>query len=386
MIALAVANGSLGVASCSSFDEEPPAEAGSLDEAGGAEGGTDATSEAEGSTSPPLTCVKGTTKATDALSVRPLYLPSSEGFPYGLSTDATHVTWLEQPSADAAFDASFGNAPARVLRIAKNPDASAAPVELARNQPGATAIQVDGSYAYWTTWGGSGSTAKMLRVPINTACGTTCPEPEPVATFPANIRVVRIVRFKPGVFVAQGEAGDVFYVEPGQPVSRMFATGTFPGIAVTSAHLYASSELGGANVVRSTLAAKPSVEPNYLTVPPADGGQVGVGHLAADCTSLWMTQYFSSGKVNIYTHDFARPGSFDFVLQSAAIVNDAVADETYAYGAVFNSGVHVIDRRQKKTLLLRAGDVLRLAIDDDGVYFGERGLAERGAIFMVEKR
>lgn len=240
--ALALANGALGVASCSSFDEEPPAEAGSLVEAGGADGGPDATSEGDGPTSPPLTCVKGTAKAPDALSVRPLYLPSSEGFPYGLSTDATHVTWLEQPTADSALEATFGNGSARVLRIAKDPDASAPPVELARNQPGATAIQVDGGFAYWTTWEGSGSTARMFRVPITASCGTTCPQPEEVAAFPPSIRIVKILAFKPGVFVAQGEGGAVFYVEPGKAPAQMLETGGFPGLAVTSAHLYASSE------------------------------------------------------------------------------------------------------------------------------------------------
>lgn len=378
VVAVVVANGALVVASCSSFDEEPTDGGVSAEAAGEAEGG-DATVALDGSNPPAITCVEGTTKPPAGLAVQQLFAPQSEGYPFGLSTDATHVIWIVQSPGDAAFDPIGGNGNARVLRVPKTGATTAQ--ELARDQPGAVAVQVDEGFAYWTTW--DGATAQMYRV--TTVCSAGCPAPEPVVTFPAGNRVVKLLRFAPGVLVAQGESGAVFFVRPKEAPVRILTTGTFPGLAATSAHLYASSELVNATVQRSTVAASPVIEPNYLSVPPPDGGQMGVGHLAADCTRLWMTQYFYNGKVNVYTHDFARPGSFEFVLQSDSIVNDVVADATYGYAALAGAGVIVIDPKAKKSYPVRSGDVGRLAIDADGVYFGERGDAQRGTIFMVRK-
>lgn len=377
------------IASCSAFDEEPllvsedaaaPDDVVETSDASSPDG--DASGfERRGACPPPA----GPVTAVSTLSKMTLYTPPTTdiGFPFEIAPDSTHVTWIEQPQdPDGGLDPYYGNASARVLRAPKTGGAVAV---LARAQPGAVTVAVDSDFAYWVTW--EANLAKLYRTSVLASCtNESCPSPELVVTFPDYVRVSRLLRFSSNVLVVIGDGGRTFHVDVvGRKATQILVTGFNPGLVLTNAHVFASSETARSDILRSTVSATPVVDPPYLALPLVDGGAAGVRYLATDCSSLWMTRDVPFVGTDLYVHDFARPGSFETVTRVSANVVDLVADSSLAYYAA-PGGAFAIDRKRKMPELVHSGNVVRLAVDDDAIYVGEHVGPQTGTIYAILKR
>lgn len=389
-VAIAAAAGAFlaNVASCSSFDgeQQDAGDDGASANDGSSSGDAPSTQDAgpvdaSATVSPLCPPPKGPTSAPETRQKRILYTPPKPTFPFGIVADTTHVTWIEQSAVPDAGSPYDGFAAAKVLRVPKTGGGAKV---LAVDQRSAIAVAVDGAFAYWTTW--AGGVATLLRAPLGGSCeDSACPPPEVVTTFPPNVRVSSFFRYASETFVASGDDGQVFFVEGKKMPVRIMGTGYYPGLALTSTHLYASTETGKTILDRATVSANPTIDPPYLTIPPEDAGNIGVGHLATDCSSLWMTRYIFGAGAKIYVHDFATPGSFEPITQTMVTIYDLAVDAKYAYAATPNGGVYVVDRINKTPRSLYSGNVFRLAVDGEGVYFGEHAGAQSGTLYMLIK-
>jgi len=397
MVALAAALfGAAGVsASCSDFGEEgspptPDADRDSTtDDVVGPDGAlVDGGLPDADATSPP-TCPPPRGAKTDpsALLRSPLYVPpaGAASFPFGIATDRTHVTWVEQPdNGDANSGAYDGRALARILRKRKD---GAGPVKvLAENLPATTSVVIDGTFAYYATSSANVPTIFQLR--LSDDCNATACPPKVVLALGSGSRIDRLYRHAPGVLIALAENGQVFYVQvsPTPSFATPLKTGNYPGLTLTNDHLYASSELDRDSVYRAAVVPAPVVDPKYLVAPPEDGGNKGVSVLATDCTTLFMTRYIPTSSTTIYGHDLADDGSFSKLANVAGQIFDLAADESHLYIASPGGGLFWLGKAQGSSPTnIVEGNVFRVAVDAEGVYYGIHLGPDRGTIMMLVK-
>ncbi|MBS2020106.1 MAG: hypothetical protein JST00_45015 [Deltaproteobacteria bacterium] len=377
----------LAGASCSSFSDEPNIEARDADL--GETGSETSTGDAslqdgpaiDGEAGVPSCAPRGTTKDLASPMLQKIYNPPSPTFPFGLATDATHVTWAEQSEDVDGGTAYEGVGRGRILRVAKTGGPAAV---IATDQELVIAVAVAGGFVYWGA--GPETASELRRRPVGTDCNATfCPAPESVATFDRRIVDIRVIR--ESVFLVMLDNGKVSYVDLATKTSSPLVTTFFyPGLAVTSSHLYASSEVTNAALLRATIAPNPVIEVNYLK-PAIDGGNPGVGRLATDCRSLFMSHYTSFVGSKIYAHDFDRPGSFDLVVDTKLNIDQMVADEGNVWVSAANGGLFAGSRTSTSLVRVFQGNVFRAAVDDDAVYFGDHNPVgtERGTIYRLLK-
>lgn len=334
----------------------------------------------------------GTTLAT-AWEKRTIYEPPIDGgadagrvwmYPFAIATDSSHVTWLAQLGVPGSADDTEpynGNADAIVLRAPKQPGA---PVVLARGQHRAVALALDGDFVYWVTWDVD-DIGRMFRQPRDANCDVSC-TPELVTTFSA--RIVRLVRAAPGIFFAVGGGGQTFRFQLGTWPTLVTSTGNYPSIAATSDHVFASA-MTVARVTRASVLDAAAVDDPYLAVPALDAsGYVGVGPTATDCASLWMVKS-TNGVEELYRHDFASAGSFTKLTAIGGGTPGIAADEKYVYGAQWNAGgVLVVEKISGGSATVYAGNVWTVAVDDEGIYFGEHAprAPATGTLYMRVKK
>ncbi|MBS2020107.1 MAG: hypothetical protein JST00_45020 [Deltaproteobacteria bacterium] len=339
------------------------------------EGAVDAASDAKDADAGSRACTsKGTTKDVSTLTRGTIYAPSFSPYPFGIATDLTHVYWVEQTTDTDAGAASEGLGVGRILRATK----SAGPIQqLVTDQSQVTSLAVEGGFVYWGA--GVATTWQLLRIPSNPSGPAV---PEAVATFGGRIVDVRVAAA--GVLLVLLVDGRTYRVDPSTRDAALILTaGASSSIAATLTHVYASSETIGPAVRRVTLSPPFVYEANYL-VPNVGGGNVGVGKLATDCTSLWMT-HDSFTSDTIYVHDFLVPGTFERRFDGLQTVEQIVADDKNVWVAAQTSGVVVGSRKGGAFLVVYNGAVGRIAVDDDGVYFADRASLTRGRIYMLVK-
>lgn len=321
---------------------------------------------------------KGGTNLTPPTE-RVLYSPTTPKAPFGIATDKTHVTWVEQEVTDAAVPTEALGTPARILRVAK---AGGAPTVLARDQLAATAVAVDGAYAYWTTW--DGTTSTLWRSPLTTNCDEgSCPPPEQLTAFSMDDRVRFIARYAAGQLVFTTEAGVVYLVElPVGAPQQILRTSASPSVTLTDTHLYAANfESTISYVQRSTVATPPEINAKLITLPGVDAGNGAVTHMSSDCTGLWMLRLTSSGRaVDFQPLDDA---GLEHVTDISIATMQIVADSTHLWLASQNQGLAAVSHADGSSKVVHSGSVRRVAVDDDGVYFGD--LNKSGALYMLLK-
>lgn len=390
--------GAGAAASCSSFSEDQPAggddagvdapvvgEGGGL-EAGAEDGGALPDGGERSSACPPP---PGGSALPTAWNKRSLFEPSGPAermYPFAIATDRLHVTWVAQlGEPDGGVDTApyNGNGNAVVMRAPKL--GVGMPAIVARDQPGATTVALDGLQVYWTTWQKSEATLLQQRRDVD--CKIDCPAPEIVVTFPSGERIARLVSVAPKVLFALSQSGKVYRIGLGTVPAQVLESGTFPAITATSTHVFASAGLKG--FVGRVQVDGGASDPSYLAVPPVPDAGVGVSPIATDCTSLWMTRAMPDGR-HVAGHDLSVPGSFqDLVLLGPAVdVFDMAADAKYVYVAAANAGgVFAVDKSSKGIVRPYAGNVFALAVDEDGVYFGEHAAGPTaGGMFMLVKK
>jgi len=390
----------VGAAACAAFSEDTASPPVAVDPDGAADGAADASDampfDAPADASAPdvdesklrMLCPPangGTTLAT-AWITRTLFAPpkGERMYPFAIASDSTHVTWLAQVgTSDGGADTVpyNGGGSAVVMRMGKA--GLGKPAVLAHDQMRATALALDGAKVYWTTYEGNRSTLRAQRRDI--ACGAVCPEPETILTFDPNVRIVRLIRPASKVLFALAESGQVYRVGLGTAAQYIFQSGTYPAITATANHVYTSAGLSP-NLERVQVDGL-LPEPTYYTFPPVAGGGVGVSPIATDCTTLWMVRGYPDGR-HIVGRELLSGTVSQLTILGQVDAYDLAADARYVYTAAANGGgIYAVDTTTKITEHPYSGNVFGLAVDDDGVYFGEHDPnGGAGTIKMLVKK
>lgn len=388
----------LAVASCAAFSGEPATtEDGAADapsDAPDANASNDGAAAMDGAAALlrlPCPPPSGGTTSVDQWRTRILFAPANKAnrmYPFAISSDATHVTWLAQPgTVDGGDDTEpyNGRAGAMVLRT---PKSGAGPTAvLARDQFGATGLTLDDTFAYWVVNEPGGTILRRQSWDVD--CSVACPSPTSVASFPGGTRIERLIRPAPHVLFALGGNGVLYRHLIGSAIVSPVATsGDLPGVTATSDDVFVGSALS-AMVQRAPVGGGAST--TELVVPATDAS-VGVQTFATDCTTLWMGRAVKPGGDEIVAHQIGVDGSFAAGPPFGQIteIHDLGVDARYVYAAAFNAGgIFVLDKSMKVTTHPYAGNVFNVAVDDDGVYFGEhdRGAAGgAGTLYMLVKQ
>ena len=313
--------------------------------------------------------------AFDKCARRSLYAPTTTAYPFNIVTDAANVYWVEQVVGDAGMmEAYNGQSLGRVLRVAK----TGGPLsELAAGYTRAKALALDGPYVYWAQSTLSDTTLFRLRRDCTTPCGT----PELVTTLP-HADPTALVRGGPGnlfVMMSDGESYRVsLAVTDGESTGFEKITvgvGPFPWMTATDdgAFLTSPSYAGVARVANGG-----AVTPLYVAAP--DAGLVG---LATDCSDLWTHGVDSAPPVKM-TRFPAMGSAIVGGTLPTQLYFDMKADASFVYLAAANvGGVYAYDKKNGTTIPLYAGNVFALAVDTDGIYWGEHGGS--GTLYMLVK-
>jgi hypothetical protein len=323
----------------------------------------------------------------------PLFTPPGPArmYPWDIATDSTHITWVAQMgAADGGPDVDpyNGHGTAVVLRV---PKAGGATTTLARDQPKATAIALDGDQVYWATFESTTNAASLVRQQRDVSCtASACPAPSNLLSFPAGPLIVRLRRVAPGVLFALADNGALFRVTvAGSTVALATTTGQYPSMTATSADVYASAATVN-HVTRlplsgPSMAALPDV--TLPTLPPDLGPML----IASDCAALWWVRKSGASTWSASSHPHGDAGAFSTAVPLPGLFPyDLAADARFVYVTSANTGgVYAIDKAAQGAgpIQLYQGNVFKLAVDDEGVYFGEHGqVAGAGTMRMLVKK
>ena len=392
--AAAIASAMLAAAaSCSSFTEE---EGPTTPNEAGAEGSDappidmpDGGDAGEGRLRLPCPPAKAGTAQPTAWVKRTLFAPPVGGqrmYPFVIATDSSHVTWLAQlgtvPTGGSDRDPYNGNGKTVVMRARK--DGTGQATLLADDQESATALVLDGTSVYWATHDSGTSTLRTQSRDFT--CGSPCQAPTTLLKFKIGERIIRLVRPAPGVLFALAENGKVYRIQIGSGAGLVLSTANLPAITATDKQVYASALED--NRVQMVPIGIPMPPISSSVLPREGGAGVGVAPIATDCTTLWMSREYSNGK-HILGAPLAALGTPSKLAEVGdLVVFDIAADARFVYVAAANAGgVFAIDKLSQISEQPYEGNVFRLAVDDDGVYFGEHAVDKSpGSITMLVKK
>jgi hypothetical protein len=396
---LAVSCVALGVAgACASFSEtnDPAADAGT-DADTPADARTDAApptdagvAAAADGAAPALALPCPPPKPASACDVvttcerRLLYAPpaSDNSTPWGIATDPDHVFWLAQSADSNGFN---GDGAARLFRVDRVGGPQRA-VELARDQPEAVEVVRDGDHVYWFVRQGGDNV--LRRLPANApACAEACPQPELVASVPHGARVTRLRRIAPGVLVAATRDGAVFRFRVDSTPPAMTSLGPLGGqdpfLTTTNEHVYVGAA-SQPSIMRFPTAGGGLAQPFFTNT--VDAGSPGFSNVTTDCSALWTTRPVGGAQP---VASIAIGPSPSIVDHGASVVDvfDVVADATHLYFGSANAfGLHAAAISGGPAAQLQPGmTVFRLAVDDQGVYWGDHHPDTGGALMMIVK-
>jgi hypothetical protein len=249
---------------------------------------------------------------------------------------------------------------------------------LADNQSRATTLIKDGADLYWivSTATDAGSTSTLRK--LAGASGT----PQDIATFSGIAR--RLVRASPGVFFAADHLGSVRRLTKDGMVAEIEKTSTTPSLAASKDFVFA----GGGQLERvDKLPAAGGPGSSFFGIPDGspDAALPGVHVLGADCDRLFGIRDDEGAF-------FWSPAASAGYTEATATFNDGqdiASDEGFVYVAQRRSGGGVFrgGRDGKGFGSLYTGDVWRLAVDGDGIYWGEHAKGSlAGNVFMQTKK
>jgi hypothetical protein len=304
-----------------------------------------------------------------------LYISNTSTFPFAMVTDDANVYWVAQSgTGDAPYD---GTASASILRISKTGQSTQQATVLAEDQPRATTLIKDGSDLYWivSTANDAGSTSTLRKLAGATGA------PQDIATFSGIAR--RLVRVASGVFFTVDGSGNVRRLTKDGMVSDIGKTSTTPSLAANKDFVFAS----GGQLARVDRIPVAGGSGSFLALPDGgpDAALPGVHVLGADCDRMFGIRddegaFFWSPAVSAtYT---ATTATFEDG-------QDIVSDDGFVYVAQRRAGGGVFrgSRDGKGFASLYTGDVWRLAVDDDGIYWGEHAKGSlAGNVFMQTKK
>jgi hypothetical protein len=213
-----------------------------------------------------------------------------------------------------------------------------------------------------------------------------------MASFPAGLLIVRLRRAAPGVLFALADNGAVFRLNLGAAAAtqaQLTTTGQYPSLTVTDTDVYASAAKFN-QILRMPLASAaspPLTDVSFATVASADPG---ASLIASDCQALWWVRKVPPSTPGLFSHPHGDAGAISAPISLTGLSTwDLTADARFVYvGAANAGGVYAVDKAKPGPPLLRySGNVFALAVDDEGVYFGEHGqVAGAGTMWMLVKQ
>lgn len=288
-------------------------------------------------------------------------------FPFQLASDTKFLFWTAQylpAGQDDAGTAYNGMGPARIYRIAKSTPPGK-PDLLADNQSSVTAVAVDGDSLYWVTWDGNTNALQSVPRDCTAPCTITPVHSGDVAGSP----VVRLLVPEPGVLV---------YITKNLDFFRLRLDGTIPvsllgplngaGFAAASDTLFVAPAQTDAGI--QVFTNLPTATPASQRTTLAGINKQSVQFLATDCTSLYAygsdkTIYEVDASASVKSQSPWNDGGLNDVFGMAA-------DQVNIYFAMANvGGIVAFNRKTRMPAPLYNGNVWNLAIDNEGVYWGE---------------
>ncbi len=320
---------------------------------------------------------------------RTLFESPTGASPFGTVVDSTHVYWLEQPGGRPGYD---GGDKAKLRRVSKKGDGKVE--DLVRDQNKAVALERVGDVLYWATRDDAAATSTLWRTKTSSVCNVDCPAPQPVFVLTGD-HVVALRAVGSQLFAVQGN-GPVYRVDLSQTPSVSFGPlanpGKFPALTTTATHAYASALLDP-RIVRIEPTAKQGSDVAWATVP--DGGSnAGLAPTTSDCSAVWGYRRASAGAELVRADLDGGPISVLAAGNSIDVFGIA-ADARYVYvGGANGGGLLAFDKENPSARYpAQKGNVWRIAVDDDGIYWGEHsseprndaGLPSGGSIYMLVK-
>jgi hypothetical protein len=316
---------------------------------------------------------------------RLLWTPSEREYPFAIVTDETNVYWIAQSAGDGG-DAYNGSGLARVLRGAKVPGM---PFEIASQQAQTTTLVLDGDFAYWAVLQpGPPAHASILRR-ARRDCDVAPCAVEDVTELPD--RAAAIVRAAPGKLALVSSGGDVVLVDvtvaaPGPaPITKI---GFFPALSATDDAVYVAAGLSP--FVRRYATATGTVTPMFAAVP--DGGpdaSAGVSPMTNDCDALWGLRQRAGGLDLLRFGLGGGTASNEHLLAPSYSAFAMAADARYVYFVSPFEGVYSWDKTPAAGMdplaTVASGNVWNIAVDNDGVYWGDHAVTTAGSIHMLVK-
>ena len=206
--------------------------------------------------------------------------------------------------------------------------------------------------------------------------------PQDVSTFSGIAR--RLVRAAPGVFFAADNLGNVRRLTTDGSVAPITQTSTTPSLAATKDFVFA----GGGQLARvDKLPAGGGPGSTFFAVPDGtpDAALPGVHVLGADCDRMFGIR----DDEGAFFWSPSSTATYGATTRTFEDGQDIGADERFVYVAERRSGGGVFrgERDGKGFAALYTGDVWRVAVDDEGIYWGEHAKGSlAGNVFMQTKK
>lgn len=366
---------------------QPPGDSGAPETSGDLDGSNDAASDANDASADATVlsvCPRppGPKSALAACEQRPLYVPANTApkeFPFAIATDSAFVYWVamraESPG-DVPYD---GVGTSRVMRVDRRGAAAASVATIvADGQRDATSLVTAGDWIYWGA--SNGGAAELRRAPRD--CASNCAV-TPLATF-VGPRIGRLAAIDAQTLVVQQSDGRTSFVKVvGSSVVANVAATTSDNAGLTTTTT-AGFVTGFSSPAITQISATTGGSSQLTSLPEAGAGQnPGLSTLTTDCSRLYG---WRSGE-RMWTVAIDGGATTDFAVPGWGAVFDLATDQTWLYAALPNGGgVFAIARNGKTSaILIRAGNVHRLAVDDVGLYWGDHDNSASGTLWMMVK-
>lgn len=377
---------------CGSFgdsDDVPSADGGApidgaagdaaTNDAGGPVDGGDGGGPVIGTLLAPCPRPPGPTVAPSVAEKRQLYVAPDGGIeqPFGLATDSTWVYWTtlsEELPGDTAYNGRGAGKIMRVDRSGANSGAKASVI--ASGQRDTVALAMVGDYLYWVAMESSKAVLRRTR----RDCSSSCPV-NPVVELGSTVARELAAIGDKALLAIDGNTAWIIDLGAKPPgVKLTTALADYPALTVTNTAGFLSAGLSKdmKTVPLATLAPGP-----FASIESPDGSALqGMSPLTNDCQDL----YGWRGANQIWKIAIAGGPATHFKTVTPPSVFGFVTDQGFLYMAAPNGpGVVAVSLATGNEETVKSANVHRIAVDDEGVYWGDHDQKSGGGIWMMVK-
>ena len=301
-------------------------------------------------------------------------------FPFGIATDSDYVYWVTS-SFDEAGDLPYdGMGTAKIMRVdRKGAVAGGRSTVIAAGQRRAVAITMAGDYVYWAAM--AGVQAKLRRVRRD--CPENCLVEDLTAVALGGAPIIELATINDQTIVLADGDGKITVVKTSPTLTLANGstqTSDYPALAATSEECFVAGALipavtripGGTMSTALKFGSTPDAGPSL---------NVGLSPMTTDCKDIYGWRGGDSiwklgGDGGTATEFKTNVGIGDTF--------DMAADQGYLYLAVPDGpGLFAVSISGGQPQQVIAGNVHRLAVDGQGIYYGDHDKTTGGAVRMI---